>query len=73
MKNRLNQLIKKAEAAPLILHPQKRLPNDKLLKTLRNTFALKEAQITTNNANRLMQGEFDFSPCYLILAKQIRK
>ena len=61
LKNRLKQLSKKAEAASLVLHPQKRLPNDKLLKILRNTFALKEAQITRNNAYRLMQGEFDFS------------
>ena len=61
LKNRLKQLSKKAEAASLVLHPQKRLPNDKLLKNLRNTFALKEAQITRNNAYRLMQGEFDFS------------
>ena len=52
---------KKTEAAPLILHPQNRLPNDKLLQHPRNKFVAKEDQITRNNVSRLMCGEFDFS------------
>lgn len=60
-RNRLKKLSKRRKAAQLILHPQNRLPNDKLLKHPRNKFTARETQVARNNVSRLINGEFDFS------------